>query len=85
MMNVKVLYFASLREAVGRSAEEFGLPGDIATVGELRAHLAARGEGWQALAAGRNVRAAVNQRMVGADAQVAAGDEIAFFPPVTGG
>lgn len=84
-MNVKVLYFAGLREAVGQSAEEVGLPSDVATVGALRAHLAARGEGWQALAAGRNVRAAVNQRMVGADAPVAAGDEVAFFPPVTGG
>ena len=82
---VKVLYFASLREAVGRSSEEFDVPIDVATVGALRAHLAGRGEGWQALAAGRNVRDALNQRMVGADAAIAAGDEVAFFPPVTGG
>ena len=82
---VKVLYFASLREAVGRSSEEFDVPIDVATVGALRAHLAGRGEGWQALAAGRNVSAALNQRMVGADAAIAAGDEVAFFPPVTGG
>ena len=82
---VKVLYFASLREAVGRSAEEFALPAGVSTVGALRAHLAERGEGWQALDEGRNVRAALNQRMVGAEAAVAAGDEVAFFPPVTGG
>ena len=82
---VKVLYFASLREAVGRSSEEFDVPIDVATVGALRAHLAGRGEGWQALAAGRSVRAALNQRMDGADAAIAAGDEVAFFPPVTGG
>ncbi|WP_341645091.1 molybdopterin converting factor subunit 1 [Thauera sp. SDU_THAU2] len=82
---MKVLYFASLREAVGRTDEELELPAGVATVGDLRAHLAARGEGWQALAEGRNVRAALNQRMVGADAAVAAGDEVAFFPPVTGG
>lgn len=82
---VKLLYFASLREAVGRPGEEIELPGDVATVGALRAHLAGRGEGWQALAEGRNVRAALNQCMVGADARVAAGDEVAFFPPVTGG
>ena len=69
---VKVLYFASLREAVGRSAEEFALPAGVSTVGALRAHLAERGEGWQALDAGRNVRAALNQRMVGAEAPVAA-------------
>ncbi|ENO85119.1 molybdopterin converting factor subunit 1 [Thauera linaloolentis] len=84
-MNVKVLYFASLREAIGQPGEELELPAGVATVGALRAHLAARGNGWQALAGGRNVRAAVNQRMVGADEPVAAGDEVAFFPPVTGG
>ncbi|MHB1373271.1 MAG: molybdopterin converting factor subunit 1 [Thauera sp.] len=82
---VKLLYFASLREAVGRPGEELELPADVSTVGALRAHLAGRGDGWQALAAGRNVRAALNQRMVGADAALAAGDEVAFFPPVTGG
>ncbi|MCV2217876.1 molybdopterin converting factor subunit 1 [Thauera sp. Sel9] len=82
---MKVLYFASLREAVGRTDEELELPAGVTTVGDLRVHLAARGEGWQALAEGRNVRAALNQRMVGADALVAAGDEVAFFPPVTGG
>ncbi|WP_415245771.1 molybdopterin converting factor subunit 1 [Thauera sp.] len=82
---MKVLYFASLREAVGRADEELELPAGVATVGDLRAHLAARGDGWQALAEGRNVRAAVNQRMVSAGEAVAAGDEVAFFPPVTGG
>lgn len=82
---VKVLYFAGLREAVGQSGEELELPAGVATVGALRAHLAGRGEGWQALAAGRNVRAALNQRMAGAETAVAAGDEVAFFPPVTGG
>jgi len=51
----------------------------------LRSHLAARGEGWQALAAGRNVRAALNQKMAAADAALDGGDEVAFFPPVTGG
>lgn len=84
-MKVKVLYFASLREAIGQPGEELELPAGVATVGALRAHLAARGNGWQALAGGRNVRAAVNQRMVGADEAVAGGDEVAFFPPVTGG
>ena len=84
-MSVKLLYFASLREALGRESEELGLPQGVATVGALRAHLAARGEAWAALAEGRNVRAAVNQHMVGADGAVQAGDEVAFFPPVTGG
>lgn len=85
MKELNILYFASLREAVGRTSESLPLPEGVNTVGALREHLAARGEGWVALAAGRNVRAAVNQRMAGGDAPLAAGDEIAFFPPVTGG
>ena len=82
---VKILYFASLREAVGCAGEELELPAGIATLGALRSHLAARGEGWQALAAGRNVRAALNQKMAAADAAPAGGDEVASSPPVTGG
>ncbi len=84
-MNVKILYFASLREAVGQASEELALPEGVASVGALRAHLAARGAGWDVLAGGRNVRAAVNQRMATADEVVQEGDEVAFFPPVTGG
>ena len=84
-MNVKVLYFASLRDAVGRAEESFTLPSGVATVGDLRSFLADRGEQWAALAEGRNVRAARNQRMASATDPVGPGDEIAFFPPVTGG
>ena len=82
---VKILYFASLREAVGSAGEELELPAGVATLGALRSHLAARGQGWQALAAGRNVRAALNQKMAAADSSLDGGDEVAFFPPVTGG
>ena len=84
-MSVRVLYFAALREAVGLASEELALPEGIATVGALRRHLAARGEHWQTLAQMKNLRAAVNQGMAGADAGIRDGDEIAFFPPVTGG
>ena len=89
-MKVKILYFASLREQLGRASEEFELPADVSTLGGLRAHLLARGGAWQAaLAEGRPVRTAVNQDMVPAAAMdaaiITAGDEIAFFPPVTGG
>lgn len=84
-MTVEVLYFASLRETLGCANETLTLPAGVATVGALRAHLAGRGESWELLAGGRQVRSAVNQRMVDGDAAVAAGDEIAFFPPVTGG
>jgi molybdopterin synthase sulfur carrier subunit len=82
---VKVRYFASLREALGVSVEEIELPPRVATAGALRDHIAARGEPWTQLARTRNLRCAVNQAMVGFDGRVEAGDEIAFFPPVTGG
>jgi molybdopterin synthase sulfur carrier subunit len=84
-MMVKVLFFAGLREALGTGAETLSLPAGIATVGALRDHLAARGEPWSALVSTKNLRSAVNQQMVGSDAPVKAGDEVAFFPPVTGG
>jgi len=84
-MNLKLVYFAGLREAVGQSAESLTLPGDVSTVGALRDHLAARGDPWTALSTTRNLRFAVNQQLVGLDAPVKAGDEVAFFPPVTGG
>jgi len=82
-VSVQVLFFAGLREALG-SGEKITLePGD--TVGGLRQRLAARGGAWSALEAGRNVRAAVNQEMVRPDHVLVEGDELAFFPPVTGG
>jgi len=84
-MDIHLLYFASLRESLGQRDEQLSLPAGVATVGALRAHLAARGETWQRLAPGHNVRAAVNQAMAGDEAAIAAGDEVAFFPPVTGG
>lgn len=84
-MSVKVLFFAGLREALGVASESLALPVTVGSVGALRDHLAARGESWAALATTRNLRAAVNQQMVGPDAPVQEGDEVAFFPPVTGG
>jgi molybdopterin synthase sulfur carrier subunit len=84
-VDVKILFFAGLREALGVGSESLVLPPGIATVGALRDRLAARGEAWSALTTTKNLRAAVNQQMVGLDAPVKAGDEVAFFPPVTGG
>ncbi|MGZ5131546.1 MAG: MoaD/ThiS family protein [Caldimonas sp.] len=83
-MKVEVRYFASLREALG-SSETVEL-GAEATVGALRDALAARG-GRHAEALGRHraVRSACNRVMCGDAAPLAAGDEIGFFPPVTGG
>ena len=85
-MKVKVLYVASVREKLGRDVEELDLPAGVATVGGLRSHLRARGGAWsEAMAEGKLLRAAVNQDMAQPAAAINAGDEIAFFPPVTGG
>ena len=85
-MSIKILYFASLREALGRAEEELEvLPAGVATLGALREWLCARGGDWVALRAGQAVRAAVNQSLAQAHHPLAEGDEIAFFPPVTGG
>ncbi|MGH8676731.1 MAG: molybdopterin converting factor subunit 1 [Burkholderiales bacterium] len=83
---VRILYFARLREALGRSGEELVLPAGAAMVGNLTAFLAARGGAWTAeLAAGKAVRVAVNQDMADDGTALKDGDEVAYFPPVTGG
>lgn len=82
---VKVLYFARLRESLGLSGEEMELVQGV-TVAGLMAQLAARGDAWGAEFDGsRLVRAAVNQTLVPNSTEINAGDEVAFFPPVTGG
>ena len=83
---VTVLYFARLREALGKGSEQIALPADVHDLEGLRALLVARGGAWeQELAPSKPVRAAVNQAMAVGDVPVADGDEVAFFPPVTGG
>ena len=85
-MKVKVLFFAGLREQLGTPGEEIELPRDVTTVAGLRSYLSRRGNSWEnALSEGRLVRMAVNQDMVQQTAAIKAGDEVAFFPPVTGG
>ena len=82
-MSVRILYFAGLKEALGLSGETIDLPADIATVVGLRDWLV--GQGRDKLATAKNLRCAVNQDMAKLDATIKAGDEVAFFPPVTGG
>jgi molybdopterin synthase sulfur carrier subunit len=82
-VSVQVRYFASLKEALGIGNETLELPAGVNTVGGLRDWLASHGR--DKLASARNLRCAVNQEMAGADAIVRDGDEVAFFPPVTGG
>jgi molybdopterin synthase sulfur carrier subunit len=83
---VKLLYFARLREDLGTGAEEMTLPPGVTTVAGLRAHLMTRGGAWASvLANGKALRVAVNQDMAEPTTPITAGDEVAFFPPVTGG
>lgn len=84
-MTLRVLYFAGLREALDRGEESLALPEAVATVQALREHLAVRGGAWSALTGSKSLRVAVNQRMAAAETAIRDGDEVAFFPPVTGG
>lgn len=86
MAALRVLYFAWLRERTGCAEEMIALPDGVATVGALMAFLQThRPAAASAFANPRLVRAAVNQEFAFPDAPVKAGDEVAFFPPVTGG
>lgn len=83
-MNLRVRYFASIREAVGQGSETLATRSE--TLGALRDELIARGEPWaSALARGRAVRMALDQDMSDESAPLREGCEVAFFPPVTGG
>lgn len=85
-MSIRILYFARLREDMGMAQEMFDLPGETCDVKSLRAQLIARGGvSATALAPGKAVRVSVNLDLARDDTPVKAGDEIAFFPPVTGG
>jgi molybdopterin synthase sulfur carrier subunit len=81
---IKILYFASLRERLGRGDETLAEP--PASVADLRALLAGRGDAWREVFAGNMpVLVAVNQEMVDDSRSLGDGDEVGFFPPVTGG
>jgi molybdopterin synthase sulfur carrier subunit len=83
---ITVLYFARLRETLGTGSEQIEISEKVTDLDGLRALLVARGGAWaRELAQGNTVRAAVNQDVAQGDTRISNGDEIAFFPPVTGG
>jgi len=83
---MRVLYFAWVRQKVGMAEEEVAPPPEVTDVAALMAWLVGRSPGHAAaFAHGRSIRAAVNQEFAAPDRPIGAGDEVAFFPPVTGG
>lgn len=83
---MRVLYFAWLKERVGVAEEQIAAPPGVQTVDALMTHLATLSPRHAAGFAQRaSLRCAVNQELAGPDSAVAPGDEVAFFPPVTGG
>ncbi|RBP02535.1 molybdopterin synthase subunit MoaD [Roseiarcus fermentans] len=83
---MKLIYFAWVRERVGKGEEELDLPPDVVTVGDLIAWLASRGEEYAyAFEKPMAVRAALDKVHAGRGAAIAGAKEVAFFPPMTGG
>lgn len=85
-MKVKLLYFAWVRERIGRAQEEIELPANVSTIAELIGWLKTRGPEFEhAFVRGDLIRAALNQAHVKHSTSLGGAREIAFFPPVTGG
>ncbi len=78
-------YFASVREALGLAGETLELPEGVGTAGELADYLAKRGDAWSLLTEQRQVLIAVNQSVADRNAPLGGQEEVAFFPPMTGG
>jgi molybdopterin synthase sulfur carrier subunit len=85
-MNVRIRYFAWVRERVGKSEEDVEPPPEVTTIADLMAWLTGRGEEYaHAFANPRVIRAALDRTHVKAEASISGASEIAFFPPMTGG
>ncbi len=83
---LQIHYFASVREAMGREREQVDLPPDVASVAELIRHLRGRDSAFARMfAEHETLLAAVNRAVAGNEQAIADGDEIAFFPPMSGG
>lgn len=84
-MKVTLLFFARYREQLGCSRESLNLPVDVNTVKSLTGFLSTRGDNWSSVFNEQTVICAINQTVTNIAAEIKEGDEIAFFPPVTGG
>ena len=85
-MSIRIVYFAWVRERIGKGSEEIELPAGVTTVGELIAHLATLGEEYAAAIEVPDViRAAIDEEHAEHDEAIATAREIALFPPMTGG
>jgi len=83
---MKLVYFAWVRERIGRPEEEVDLPASVRTIGDLMTYLTGRGEEYAyAFENAKVIRAAIDHTHVKPDAAIAGAREIAFFPPMTGG
>lgn len=85
-MAVKLVYFAWVRERIGKQEESIELPPGVATVSDLLSHLKGRGEGYEAaLQAPEVIRVAIDRQHAAHETPIAGAGEIALFPPMTGG
>jgi molybdopterin synthase sulfur carrier subunit len=82
---IRLRYFASLRETLGVTDEQLELPAGIRDVSGLTSLLRKRSSEWDRALANRQLHVAVNQVIASPDAAIQDGDEVAWFPPVTGG
>ena len=83
---IDLLYFASLKEVLGTAGEQMELPQDIHSINQLKSLLAERGGNWEhAFINNTSLLVSINQQMANDQSPIKSGDEIAFFPPVTGG
>jgi sulfur-carrier protein len=83
---MKILYFAWLRQRIGIGEEDVTVPAEVTDVAGLIDWLKTRGDGFEeALQDVSAIRVAINQEFAALDAKIAPGDEVALFPPMTGG